>query len=250
MYQAGEKKDREIRSNTFDNYLDRKKRHAQQNEWKTSGSGAAFIGTYRPGSDAESEIRKTKMEVSCMRSAFGALVYSMCIDESSGIYTKQNIWDTESTEGFVISDVSDKYGSFDVRKGRYAVSVGFAGEAHIGIIECDSSVCRLVTDGQSREENPVWDKSGRFVYCQSCGLAEGKSRTYEEGLEYGLGVVYSPYIKGPYSLIRIEVDSGDIEYVISDDEYNFIKPYADRYGNLYFIRYPYSEDQCKPTVKS
>lgn len=250
MYQSGDKGDREIRSNTFDNYIDRKKRHAQQNEWKNSGSGAVFAGTYRPGSDAESMVRSTKMEISCMRASMGSFVYSMSIDDSSGIYTKSNIWDTDSTEGFIISDASDKYGSFDVKKGRYAVSVGFAGEAHIGIIEKDSNGCRLITDGQSREENPVWDKNGVKVYCQSCGLAEGEAAVYDKFEEYGIEMPYSPYIKGPYSIISIDTETGDINEIIDDDECNYVKPYADSYGNLYFIRYPYSEEDNRPTIKS
>ncbi len=252
----GDFEEKEIGSNIFESYISRKKRFAQQKEWKTQGNAAVFAGNYKAGSDAESEVRNTKMNINCLRVNGRGMIYSMTIDETSGIYTKSDIYDTETQEGFVISDANDRYGAFDIRDGNIAVAVEYAGESHIGVIENGTNECRLLTEGFTREENPVWDNRGRKIICQSCGLAEeerGRSSMPPmlDGIDLPANFMdnYVPYIKGPYSLVEINTVNGEVDYILSDDKYNFIKPSFSSDGYLYFIRYPYNDDKNSTSFK-
>ena len=90
----------EIHSGMLDRYMTLLRDSAERNEWKNSGTGAQFTGTFVPGTDTETKLKNVNSRVTCVVPFENKLIYSLSIDDTSGIYTKEP---DNSTEGIVFS---------------------------------------------------------------------------------------------------------------------------------------------------
>lgn len=75
-----------LASSTLSGYLSRAREVERSREWKSTGSGAVFMGTALPADPPSSENIRSK--VTCTAVLGNSLLYSLWIDEFGGIYSK------------------------------------------------------------------------------------------------------------------------------------------------------------------
>lgn len=245
LYRCEEGRSTEIRSGVLDDYINKVRETAERNEWKRSGQGAVFTGTYEAGSDAASWVSAVSAEVRCVGRYEGDTVYSLGIDRTAGIYRKYAA--DARKEGIVVSSSERSFGEFDIAGDRMVLSSAFAGESHIGVLDMNTSRCDYYTEGRSWDSEPVWSaQDPDRIYFSCAGLAmENKSRE-EQPDSYARMVtqMYSataPAKRGPSSICLLDIRNGTMDEVLSDERYDFVHPASTADGWLYYIRKPYAE---------
>lgn len=250
-YHRNNEPDRPIRSGVLQAYLEKLKDAASRNEWKTSGSGARFTGTFTPGADAESKVAATRANVKCLGRYENTLIYAMNIDGSCGIYRKFGADD--ASEGIVISNSSVAYRDFDIVGDRMAVSAQFAGESHIGVMKIGEVNCDFYTDGHSYDSEPVFSRvrEGQIYFC-TAGLSVPNGK--EDGAS-GEGMASYPQmyrqmmedaeaettLRGPSAICLLDTSAGSMEELLGDSRYDFLHPQSTADGSLYYVRRPYQQ---------
>ncbi len=237
--------EKEIRSGVLDSYIKKVKESAARNEWKYSGSGAKFTGTYMPGADAESRVSSVYSEILCVGRYNGELIYSLNIDRANGIYKKS--FEDGENEGIVISSGDAGYNDFDISGDRMVLSSSFAGESHIGVLKLGSSSCNICTEGESWDSEPVWSKldpNKIYFCCSGLALKDPKKVAEEQPMSYSqvLTKMYTSSeraLKGPSSICLLDISTGEMSDVLIDGRYDFVHPQCTGDGSVYYIRKPY-----------
>lgn len=247
MYKLNGGTPKEIKSQVLEDYRRRIIDNVKRNEWKTKGNGAIFTDTATPEVSAESALKNMSVAITSMTESGDGIAYTLGIDDVCGIYTN----DSSDTDGILLSDSNYRYSFINKGDRAYVVSASFAGESHIGIMEDGQNGCDFITEGSSRERWPMWSRSSRrrIIY-SGCGLAlpqkaidqKEKLKSYPEMIlerfdEYN-------YVEGPYSVCSIDLDTMELEELITDEsqKFSYIKPFESSDGYLYYIKKPYNEN--------
>jgi len=193
-------------------------------EWKQSGTGAQFAGTYQlnePVLDIRTPIAGLSKGVD------ERLIYSINFETGGGIYYKHP--NNEDSETHIRADAAVRFYELDVNSlGCIAVSCAenYA-ERHIALIQPDNNSYQIITEGECSDCNPKWSlKDENVLYYDSAGIGYGNTG-YMSGL-------------GPRSIYRINTKTGELDEVLPGDKYEYSHPFEDKEGNLYFIRRPYT----------
>lgn len=208
------------------NMADLKKKQA----WKTEGSGAAFMGAHSPLAHYSSEQVRARISGITAVPKVGKILYSININEFSGIFIK-NPSDDMELEGLVTSDRDAAFYAIDFNENseKITASIGEGSlEKHIGILSMNSGGYTVLTEGESIDENPCWSKTNDSrIYYDSAGIAVN-------GVGESVGM-------GTRAILRLDIDKGELEEVIAIKKFDCIKPREDAAGNLYFIKKPQEE---------
>ncbi len=239
-----------VESGILKKYISVAKESARRKEWKYSGDGAKFTGTYVPHSDADSTVEAISSRVTDVDFlSDGTMLYSLYINGSSGIYSRPA---DGGDEGIFISDNEYRYHSVAVNGNRILVTAEAVGECHVGLIEAGSRVCDFLTEGPSRESSPSWSKiyPDSFYYA-SAGLEEKTVDEENHPVSYDdmsvadmmRAMKNNPSAvkrrQGPSGIFRMNLETYEIDELLADEKYNYICPFEDDDGDLWFIRYPY-----------
>ena len=247
MYCLEDGASKEISSWVLDSYISKVKSRAERNEWKYSGSGAAFTGTAMPGVSASEAVGSIFSRVNCVGEYKGNLLYSIDIDSVGGIYRKSN--ESES-EGMVLCSSSTAYREFDIKGDRLVTSAAFAGESHIGILDLNSGNFDTYTEGHVCDGSPVWSatESGKIYFC-SAGLPENVNNPPErdegpKGISQMVNEMYSASstVKGPSAICLLDIRAGRLDEILANDRYDFTHPQSTLDGSLYYIKKPYKSN--------
>lgn len=248
MYEYCDGGVRELGSGILESYKTKIKDSAERNEWKYTGTGAAFTGTFRPGASADDAVMAVWSSVSCVGEHRGDLIYALDIDNTNGIYRKPK---DSKEEGIVLCSSNIAYRDFDIRGDMMAVSSSFAGESNIGVMNLVSKKTLTYTEGHTLDITPVWSRvSTDKIYFCSIGLAESNMPRREDystpmGRAQMLSNVYagieSAAARGPAAICLLDVLRGTLEDVLADGKYDYTHPASTRDGSLYYIRKPYGQ---------
>lgn len=213
-------------------YRQREKEIRLKNEWKHSGTGAMFTGTYRGDGDAP-DIR---LPITGLSPGIDErLFYAINFENGGGIYFKPpNLDDLETP---ILADMKIKFFELDVNPaGRIAVSCAENYlERHIALLKIDETYLRDITEGDCSDCNPKWSlKNEDVLYYDSAGIAYGASG-YFAGF-------------GPRSIYRLDTKTGQLDEVLEGGSIEYLCPFEDKDGNLYFIRRPYRQNSGKMSV--
>ena len=135
MYIYLDGKTAELRSGVLESYSRTVRNDAERNEWKYSGTGAAFTGVYQPEMNAE-RASEVYSAVRCIGKHNGDILYSIDIDATNGIYRK--CASAPMNDGIVLCSANVKYRDFDVSGDKIVTSARFGSESHIGIYDINT----------------------------------------------------------------------------------------------------------------
>ena len=198
----------------------------KKNEWKTAGSGALFMRgeTYYDDTDTDYAGRfggLTKFKDN-------EILYTLNIESNTGLHIK-NILDEKEPESFIIRKNHMNIFTLDYQTttGRIAVCASNESSAiNLAIFNDKNTDYQFITEGDCLDQNPTWSKTHPdTVYYDSCGIARDNSETF-------IGF-------GPRSVYKLNINTGDLTEIITDEKLDFIKPQEDQEGNLYYLKKPY-----------
>jgi hypothetical protein len=85
---------------------------------------------------------------------------------------------------------------------------------------------KILTTGDSRDLNPSFSRfDTKDILYQTAGIGRN-----EEGFVWGYG---------PEAINKVNINSGEITTLLTEDKYDFLSPKDDEQGNIYCIRRPY-----------
>ena len=200
---------------------------AQKREWKTKGTGALFMsgGMLWGVDEREQQLRNVRItgmtRVKDANRLFLALqsspVGALLIHDLGSAVEKRVL----HREHFNCTDLAHH-----PEEAWLACSLRFEnGTANIGFLTEDASEQSEVTEGDSVDEAPSWVPGTSRVIYQSAGVARSS-----EGFPMGTG---------PFAVMSLDLDSGELEVLLQDDRYDFLTARKTASGDLLYIRRPY-----------
>ena len=194
-----------------------KKRH----EWKNTGKGAQFMGMYYRGYDLEADAY-----ISGLSKYKDGFLYSINLDGVGGIYKKTT--QKDDLEGHVTAKDKLQIRDIDVKDGQCAASVGDGDNRNLALFDLSSGNYEELTEGDSFEDFPSFSMKYNRILFSSAGLAR-----YPNG----------DTVTGPYSAMVFNLDKGEMEELISDVKFDFIRVREDADGNIYCIKRPHGGEK-------
>jgi len=207
-------------SQKIENYVNNIKSIKQRNDWKTSGTGARFMGTYIY--DVADDFYGGSINGASFMG--DEIIYSATTGEVGGIYRKT--LQKDAIEGHITASQNILISKIAVFNDNCVVSIGNENERHIATLDVKTGRYRELTEGDVLEDYPSYSKDGKKIYFSCAGVAFSS-----EGESIDIG---------PYGILFYDNDSGTVEEVVASNKFNYIAPKEDKDGNLMFIKRPYS----------
>jgi len=215
----------EYDSERITGYINTIKKIQKKNEWKTSGAGARFMGSYEPQYDED--VIKRSVSINGVSGNDKAVIYSAQFGEVSGLFIK--VLQDNMVEGLVMSSQDVQLYKLSVHRDKCVASVGRNGERHIALFDIKTGEYRELTEGEVIEDYPNYSNDGNNIYYSSAGLALSHN-----GFPIGIG---------PYAIFCYSNKENDIHELLASESYDFIAPKEDKNGDLLFIKRPYSRNE-------
>ena len=215
-----------------DNYRARGRELRLKNDWKQKGTGAMFTGAFRHDMPAL-DIRLPITGLS--RGIDERLIYAINFETGGGIYFKNLSPDEPETP--IVANATTQFFELDVNpSGAIVVSTAENTiERHISLLRTDDGDFQAITEGECFDSNPKWSlKDENILYYDSAGIG------------YDSAGQFAGY--GPRSIYRFNIKTGELDEILSDDKFDYLCPFEDTDGNMYFIRRPYRQSKNKMTV--
>lgn len=206
--------------------------------WKTEGAGAMFTGMGDDSFDDFDAIYPTAIALM----SDDSFTYSARLQEGTAIQSKPK-HDSGAKEGLILrkNDFQVFDLCYDPTHRRVIVSASDTpypshyGERHLCVLPLDSGRVQFVTEGECQDKNPSIDPTdGVVIYYDSCGLAH-----------HGDSTLFSPR-----QINRLNLATGDLQTLLSDDKFDYFLPTVDKDGNLYAIKRPYRESDNSDPVNA
>ena len=197
----------------------------RRDEWKYTGEGARFRGDY----DRRQSGRRTVTAcINGVQLSEGKIVYAFSTDGASGVYRK-NPADEKEREEHILSSSEEEILSVQGGGSRYAVTVrSDSVTSEIGILDCETSELKTLTDGDSRDANPFFSaEKGRILFDSA-----GVGRTAD-------GSFSGKY--APAAICSIDLETLEIRELRREETHSLVKPKEGADGALYCIRRPNRE---------
>ena len=136
-------------------------------DWKTSGAGARFMGSYNPAGVFDANDRTVHINGA---SAWGEyLVYSATLGGVGGLYRKS--MQSGAVEGHILASNEIQIFRISVVGDKCAASVGHNMDKHIAEFDLPTGQYRVLTEGDVIEDYPCYAKDGSKIFFSSAGLA-------------------------------------------------------------------------------
>jgi hypothetical protein len=205
------------------------RRHA----WKTQGRGAMFLGAWAIPVARADQVPVSLTGLTAGHS--GDLVYSMETDAVSGIF----LLDASGLETrmFHTADFRLRHATLH-SDGETLAATAFHNDSmrsNIAVLPLHGTDFTEVTEGDSLDQMPRWSPGPhRRIVFQSAGIGRDAAGHFSA--------------LGPYAIQRLDLESRDLEELVSDDNHDFLQPREAEDGTLYFIRKPYESGLAQPSL--
>jgi hypothetical protein len=218
---------RTIESRFGNDLLAKAVKEQQRNAWKNQGNEGKFLtgpALWGKG-DAERPIQIQLTSV-CRGQIPDEFLYTLRTQHVCAILSvlqkgaeEQRIWNNN------IKKLSHL--SVHPQLGHIACSVEHnLGTSNIGVRLSDDGGVNEVTEGDSIDTAPSWIPGEKMqLLFQSAGIGRNK-----EGIVGGVG---------PFSVQRLEIESGELTVLAEDGKFDFLTPKQAADGTLYYIKRPY-----------
>ncbi len=200
-----------------------------RHSWKTHGRGAQFMngGLAWPaqGNDP-GEFRAAITSVAPGRNP-GELLYALETDDVSGIFAV----DSNGVEQRLFHTADFRVRHIALNEDRTLLAAAIFHNnftSTIATFPVEGSGFTEATDGDSMDLAPRWVPGGRRrLVFQSAGVGRDAG-----GRALGLG---------PFAVQQLDLDSGDMQTLAEEPEYDLLGPQKTADGALYYIRRPYQD---------
>jgi len=201
----------------------------QRKEWKTTGTGAQFMGRSTHDKDDSAHIYPSDVVFVDQ----SKMIYAARLETGTAIYSK-SLLNLEDIEGLVLrkTDFITHDMAYDATHKRLVLSASIPGqfEMHLSVLDVDGNRIQHVTEGECQDANPIFDpQNSDVVYYDSRGYAFNQK-----------GHLFF----GPKRICRLNLKTGELEAVVEHPDYDFLKPQKDSLGNLYFLKRPYKNKRA------
>jgi hypothetical protein len=204
----------------------------RRHSWKTQGRGARFTGAWAGHSSAANV---PVLLTGLTRAPDGGLLYSMETDAVSGIFLCDA--DGVETRLFHTADYRVRHAALH-RDGETLAVTAFHKEdmrSNIAVLPVHGTDFSEVTEGDSFDQCPSWvPGSKRRIVFQSAGIGRDASGRFA-----GLG---------PCIVQQLDLDSGDLDDVASEEGRDLLQPRSSEDESLYYIRKPYQTGISEATL--
>jgi hypothetical protein len=194
----------------------------RRNAWKTQGRGAMFAGAARADTPKDTRVVLTGLSAG----PDGGLLYSMETDAVSGIFLLDAM--SKETRLFHTADFRIRHLALDPA-GAMVAATAFHPEdlrSNIAVVPLHGTDFSEITEGDSFDQVPQWIPGARRrLVFQSAGVGRDAAGRFS-----GLG---------PCTIQQLDLDSGDLEEIASQDGHDLMQPRQTADGTLYYIRKPY-----------
>ena len=189
--------------------------HQKNREWKKNTDMMMYE------EDFSSERVSVKLHSVCPTTEKNKLVYAFRVNDSAGIYYKFTD-DEKKTEAHLLTSTDESFQNLFVNRNGEIFGVvqknGYSSQ--IAIFSKEGGDYKSVTGGDSKDENPFYYQGN--VYFNSYGIGRDANNEF---------LMYAPS-----EILRLNPQAMEIETLLSDEKFSFIKPMIDGDGNLYCIR--------------
>ena len=218
---------RKFESTYITRYRETATKSAKNKEWKTQGHAAQMMSEGYYWNEREESVTAAIHGVA-LTEADNKIVYAFSVNNSSGIYSKL-LDDEIKTEAHIVSanDVEFMSVSYAADGEMLAAVQVDSVTSRIALFPKNSGDYKCVTGGDSLDENPSFDSAENCVLFNSYGVGRDANNNF---IEYMPSEVY-----------RLNLSTLDVELVVSDPKFSYIKPLADSKGDIYCIKKPGSE---------
>lgn len=197
----------------------------QRKEWKTTGTGANFMGMASADMIDADEL---PVQISGLGVHGDELVYGVNLEDVGSLYHR-SFDPSDDCEGLVRASNEFVFGSFDIKDGKLAVSMGPSRSfLHISVMDMNGRYDEY-TDGDTIEENPCWAAKKNGIYFSAAGYARNQN-----------GVISAT---SPRSVAYLDLDKKSMSEIVSDENYDYLHVRQDTNGDLYYIRQPYGGEK-------
>ncbi|MDE7304229.1 MAG: hypothetical protein K2N60_13030 [Oscillospiraceae bacterium] len=196
----------------------------QRKEWKTTGTGANFMGMASADMIDADEL---PVQISGLGVHGDELVYGVNLEAVGSLYHR-SFDPSDDCEGLVRASNEFVFGSFDIKDDKLAVCMGASNFQHIAVMDMNGHYDEY-TDGDTTEENPCWAAKKNGVYFSTAGYARNQN-----------GVISAT---SPRSIAYLDLDKKSMSEIVSDESYDYLHVRQDTNGDLYYIRQPYGGEK-------
>lgn len=222
-------KSRIITCERIKNYIDTVTRMRQRDEWKTTGKGARFMGV----EPKEYETGNRMLYLRSVGNYGGKLIYSTFIDGMGGMYLKDS---DSGDETYVFANKEFDITDICAEGDKCVIVAGLGNyERHIGIADINTGGVNQVTEGFTSETHPFISRTD-------------SNKIYYTAMGYARDNVGNVVEKSPCSICCYNESTGELDDIISDDNFDYIKPSDDKEGNLYYIKREYQPTKKKSNL--
>lgn len=227
MIQEGERT-RALHSGRKEAYILTARRLEERNAWKYEGAGAAFQMHGNNPYEARSRMAEESCEVTALALWENQLLYALTTPDMGGLYLKDTDQD-DVPEGSWLSDRGFHPADMHLRGNQLALALeSVHGERHIALMRANTPRYEIVTQGDTQDSAPFLSSDGRTLLFASAGWARN-----EQG---------APIARGPSEILSLNLGSGEVATVLSDEAYDYLRPKEGPDGVRYVIRRPYQLD--------
>lgn len=222
-------KSRTVTCDRIKNYIDTVTKMKQRDEWKTTGKGARFMGVEAK----EYETGNRMLYLRSVGNYDGKLIYSTFIDGMGGMYLKDS---DSGDETYVFANKEFDITDICADSGKCVIVAGLGNyERHIGIVDIETGGVNQVTEGFTSETHPFISRTD-------------SNKIYYTAMGYARDNVGNVVEKSPCSICCYDEGTGELDDIISDDNFDYIKPSDDKDGNLYYIKREYQPTKKKSNL--
>lgn len=208
----------------YNKYVTTIEKMAKKDQWKYQGVGANFRGDFY-------EPEKISLKNSYFNSidAFkdNKVLFSVTINDVSGIFIKDLSADKDSEAHVIHSQEQSYSGSApDLTFSKIATSIKEDYyTSHLALFNLESNDFTSLTAGDCYDFDSTFsNKSPDDILFATKGVGRDSDGDF---------VTYSPS-----SICRYNLNLMEVEEVISEDKFSFVKPKEDSNGNLYYVKRP------------
>lgn len=208
-------------------YREYSETRVRNNEWKYAGEGALFRGDNDP---SRTRVERVDARINGVEWDGDKVVYSFCVNDSSGVYRK-DASDEKAPEEHILSSSDESVYSLHRADNLLAVTLSpspWAIVSHIGTLNMQTSELKTLTDGDSRDANAFFSPVKNALLFDSAGV--GRNANGEFTGKYA-----------PSCICELDLGTMEINELLSDEKASYIKPKQAADGTLYCIRRPTRE---------